>query len=355
MEKYNGYVVRTIAGSHLYGCSVPSSDKDFKAVALTFPKDILLQRAFGSHVNKTNPDNNAKNTSEDVDSETHSLHRYLGLLMEGQTMALDMLFTPEEFIIEKSPIWDVIVKNRNKFLHRGMTSFVGYCQNQANKYSVKGYRLGAARRIVDFIENKMKTSVNPFSRLIDHEDGLRELVEAYQKELKETENGDPDVMRFVTISGKGVKPDELHLEVCGRKTPLHNPLGKAHDIYKRVYDNYGKRSQMAEANSADHKALYHAVRVASEALELLKTGHITFPRPEAALLLRIRKGEVPFKDVSDMIHQGLVDVENAMENTVLPEKPDRAYAEDLICSVYADLVLGAVKGKSYFQSEHCES
>jgi len=337
MNTYNGYVVRLIAGSHLYGCNVPTSDRDYKSVAFPHARDILLQRAFDSHVNKTNPDNKAKNTSDDVDSEVHSLHRYLSLLMEGQTIALDMLFSPKEFIIEKSPVWDVIVQNRNRFLHRGMTSFVGYCQNQANKYSVKGYRLTAARTIVEFLEAKMKAK-SPYAKLVEFEQELRMVVENYRMDQAASEFGDPDVMQIVTISGKGLKPDELHLEVCGRKTPLHNPLVKAHEVFKRVLDNYGRRAHMAEANQGDHKALYHAVRVSSEALELLKTGHITFPRPEAPLLLKIRRGEVPFQEVSNMIHQGLVDIEEALTTTVLPEKPDRAFAEELICGVYKDLI-----------------
>lgn len=339
-KTFDSYVVRLVAGSHLYGCSVPTSDTDYKSVALPGAREILLQKAFGSVVNSTNADRNgSKNSADDVDSEIHSLHRYLNLVMEGQTIALDMIFTPPQFILEKSPVWDLLVKYRHKFISKNATSFVGYCQAQANKYSVKGYRLNAARRIVEFLEDRMKVDSHArHLKLIEFKSELEELVENYQNDQRQIENGEPECMRFVTISGKGVKPDEPHLEVCGRLTPLHNPLSKAHEVYRRVYDNYGRRAQMAETHQGDYKALYHAVRVSCEALELLTTGHITLPRPEAALLLKIRKGEIPYQETSDLVHQGLVDIEEALKTTTLPAQPDREFADDLICHVYAELV-----------------
>jgi hypothetical protein len=44
---------------------------------------------------------------------------------------------------------------------------------------------------------------------------------------------------------------------------------------------------MAETQEGvDWKALSHAVRVGTQALELLKTGHVTFPLPNAAHVVR---------------------------------------------------------------------
>jgi len=341
-------VVKTIAGSHLYGVNVPESDQDFKGVVLPYYKDILLQKDFGSKVLKTNADPNAKNTSADVDFEIHTLQRYLKLLMEGQTIALDMLFTPEQYILDKSPIWDVIVQNKMKFLHKGMSSFVGYCQSQANKYSVKAHRLAAAERICLFLSAKMN-QYTPHVRLSDVESELENVVETFQTEQKAIDGGDPSVMCWTDCEGP--TGPVKHLEVCGRKTPIHNTLVKAFDVYKRVLDNYGRRAHAAMTLQGDYKALYHAVRVASEAKELLLTGHITLPRPEAPLLLKIRKGELPFRQVGELIERGLIDVEEALEKTTLPDHPDREFADDLICEIYGRVI---AEGRTYVQGKHPE-
>jgi hypothetical protein len=82
-------------GSHLYGTDTPLSDLDLKGVYMPPARDILLQRV--KPVISVNPPKPAgqRNAPGDVDREYFSLQRYLGLLAEGQTMALDMLFAPE--------------------------------------------------------------------------------------------------------------------------------------------------------------------------------------------------------------------------------------------------------------------
>jgi hypothetical protein len=80
------------------------------------------------------------------------------------------------------------------------------------------------------------------------------------------------------------------LEVCNRKIQEHATFKEAHATCKRKFDEYGHRALQAEKNEGvDWKAMQHAVRVCREAEELLLHRTITYPRPEAELLLAIRK------------------------------------------------------------------
>src|SRR5690242_3080832 len=101
-------IVRMQFGSHVYGTNVPTSDLDFKAVHIPAAEDILLQRVRPSINTKTKQDGNKRNGPGDVDFESFSLQKHMHMLLEGQTVALSMLFTPERWIIEKDPLWDTI-------------------------------------------------------------------------------------------------------------------------------------------------------------------------------------------------------------------------------------------------------
>src|SRR5579863_6375880 len=142
-------------GSHLYGTNTPESDLDFKAIYLPTARDIVLGRVKGT-VAKSRPKAECeRNTKDDVDMETFSLCRYLELLMEGQTVALDILFAPQiSYSYENDPdrIMKKIYWNRDKLLTRNVNAFVGYARQQAAKYGIKGSRMDSLKRVAAMLE-----------------------------------------------------------------------------------------------------------------------------------------------------------------------------------------------------------
>ncbi len=109
-------VVRMHYGSHVHGTNVPESDRDFKAVHIPPARDILLQRVQDIITASTKNDSSDRNTAEDEDFESHSLQRFFTLLLEGHAVALSMLFTPDRWIIERTPLWDRICGDRRRWL-----------------------------------------------------------------------------------------------------------------------------------------------------------------------------------------------------------------------------------------------
>jgi hypothetical protein len=97
---------------------------------------------------------------------------------------------------------------------------------------------------------------------------------------------------------------------------------------------------MAETQQGvDWKALSHAVRVGTQALELLKTGHITFPLPNAARVLAIKTGQLPYREVADEIEDFLAKVEVAASESSLPDEPDHQWIEDFVRRVYFEEIM----------------
>ena len=78
--------------------------------------------------------------------------------------------------------------------------------------------------------------------------------------------------------------------------------------------------------------------MAREAEELLMHHTITYPRPEADLLLAIRKGKLPYKQVAEMLEAGLDRLEECHRQSVLPDRGDHAAAEALVLEVYRQQV-----------------
>lgn len=97
-------IVQIKFGSHLYGTNTPTSDEDYKSVYVPDAREILLQRVTGSlQLGAKTKREGEKNLPGDVDNECYSFQRYLGLISEGQTVAVDMLFAPEPMVT--SDLW----------------------------------------------------------------------------------------------------------------------------------------------------------------------------------------------------------------------------------------------------------
>lgn len=314
-------IIRMQFGSHLYGTSTPASDTDFKAVFIPGARDILLQRVKPAIVSKREKAQGERNVAGDVDEEAFSLQRYLQLLSEGQTVALDMLFAPEwAWIGEAAPIWEEIRLQRWRLISRRAAAFVGYCRTQANRYGIRGSRVAAGRRALEFLQDAI-SSHGEKARL--------SAAGAEAKALASLEH-----ISFIPRDPSDPRSGDF-LEVCGRKLAFTASLRSACETVQRLVDEYGRRALAAERNEGiDWKALSHAVRVGGQALELLETGHITFPLPNAAHVLAIKRGELPFREVGAEIEDLMDRVTAAEETSALPDTPDMAWIDAFVAETY---------------------
>lgn len=325
-------VVRIKFGSHLYGTATPASDFDFKSVFVPSARDILLQSVKGSISNQRPKAEGEKNVVGEIDEEGYSLQRYLNLAAEGQTVALDILFAPQWAMTdEPSGEWLEIEQNRHRLLTKRSASFIGYARTQANKYGIKGSRVAAARLAF----NMLTTALNGY--------GATAKVAEIEPEI-EIVCGQHEHMAVRDIEGatdvNGVKRTVRHWEVCNRKMPYTQTIKASHEIMRRLVDEYGHRALQAENNQGvDWKALSHAVRVGRQAIELLDTGHVTFPRPERDHLVAIKTGQRPYAAVAEEIETLLGEVEAAAERSSLQPDADRAWIDGFVEAVYREEVI----------------
>ena len=337
-------LVKMVFGSQVYGTSTPKSDTDYKMVFVPTAEDILFQRAEKTILEGTNL-GHSKNTAKDVDIELFSIQKYMRLLLEGQTVALDMLFVPKEYWIESTPEWEYIVSHREKFLHSKVLSFVGYCRTQANKYGIKGSRMNSIKTSLQFFKDV--TSVKSEMRLEDTCERVINTKEGWDYLEHPLEIYDHIEM----VECKGPNGKMLpHLEICNRKFGMREKIPNLVAVLEKIYNEYGARARKAEKNDGvDWKALMHAVRIKNQAIELLDTGNITFPRPEREHLLQIRSNDndegtifVPYADVAKEIEDGLDKIEGMYSK--LPEQPDHDFAKQIVMDMHLHEVLRSAWG-----------
>lgn len=326
-------------GSHLYGTDTPKSDLDLKAIYLPTAREIVL----GTYKEVDNQSRKKKpcerNNKDDIDIEIFSLDRFLSELMDGQTWALDFLFAPKESYTEVteygSRLMGQIFHNKEKLLTRNINAFVGYARRQAHKYGIKGTRMDALIRTCALLD-----TFGNYEKLSDHSDAIYALVKECESlvSLEKT-----PLVEVVMIPGPNKVDLMPHLHVCGRKMPFMSSVKVARECYHRILGEYGARAHMAHLDGGvDWKALSHAVRVNTEALELLRTGHITFPRPDKELLVKIKTNgdtnAMEPKEVFAMVEEGMVALTEAHEKSPLREEADREWANDFIYEVYSKIV-----------------
>lgn len=329
-------------GSHLYGTNTENSDTDYKGIYFPTAKEICLNSYKKTICNSRPKQDGERNTKDDIDIEFFSLDQFMKLLCEGQTVALDMLFSPEFLSYSSSTecfkmCYEIYI-NKNKFMNKNTNAFVGYTKQQAAKYGVKGFRVHALKLVCDLFEQCLdgdrKWVFNPKINNWDQDPSILAHL-SLEEWIAEWSN---PYIKIVTDMDKNCHHQKF-LEVCDKKMPFHLTIKEAYKQCKIRYDAYGHRAQMAEKNEGiDWKALSHAVRIASEAKELLETGFITFPRPDRELLIKIKTGQMIYDEVSEIIEHGLEDIKLASEKSTLREAPDREWCDEFVYKTYKEVV-----------------
>lgn len=318
-------IMKGYFGSHLYGTSTPESDVDFKEIYVPHARDILTGNV-KEHMSKNTNNTSSKNTKDDIDHELYSLKYFFKLAADGETVALDMLHTPQSLVVKSDlpDVWKYIQDNRSRFYTTNMKSYLGYVRKQASKYGVKGSRLAVLRQA-------LKRS-NEWGQYFDNGAVIR-----------------LSHMKNVLPVGEFASWVETENEKTGKQT-FYNLLDRKFQdtltnkefnaILVKLEENYGERARKAEANEGiDWKALSHACRGGLQLLEIYKTGDLVYPLQDAPFILDVKLGKHTFKTVQEFLEDIVVQVEHAAEQAAkngMQQKVDMSFWDDFLEQVYLE-------------------
>lgn len=301
-------IVEMIFGSHLYGTNSANSDTDIKGVYMPTARQMKLGK-FPKTINEsTKKDSSQKNTAADTDKEFYSLHYFMDLACEGETVALDMLHAPATAWHEATDEWTLLVAYRSIFYTKNLKSLVGYARRQAAKYGVKGSRLHEARLVLDVLRS----------------------VGSYDKVS--------DVLARLPI-GEHVGPIEkdgvAFYGICGRYLTLNARCEHYVPMVEAFIREYGDRAKQAEANEGiDWKAVSHAFRAAYQTRAIFRDGDFTYPLPETEYLKAVKSGKLHFKnEVAPALDALMDEVEVLSKTSSYPERVDREKVDSLLLTL----------------------
>jgi hypothetical protein len=339
-------------GSRLYGTSTPTSDWDFKVVVMPDLEQLLLAKPLRVARDRRAADGSPVGEHDTmppdgVEGEVLPVHKLVGDFLGGQAWAVEFahavagdpgrLLRGRQLDAAHSLVFlcETLV---GEFTHKNVAGMVGFAVKQTMDYVHRGERLNAARALLaalDAVDYRYMELVDAGALSLDA-GGLRldsELEGQNLLDLLVERTG----CKVGETSNQGKKMRTLELN--GRSYLETTRLDHLRAAVKKLVDSYGARSAAAAEVDVDWKSLSHAVRVYEQVLELLATGRIAFPRPNAAELVEIKAGRVPLEAVRDRLRALDAEVLAAVEASALPEVDDglRGAADVVLLEVVRDL------------------
>jgi len=275
-------------GSQLYGTSTPESDRDERGFVVPPVEYLTGLCRFDQRVEM-----------KSVDRVVWSLAKFVSMLMKGDPQAFEMLFVPDDKILACTDIGRLLRDSVDMFAcQRFYRRIMGYAESEWRK--VRGVELKPAKR----------TST---------EDSV---IEDIRQVFRPDKEGMDEVLRLLFLN-------HARVEVSARRK-----LG-------------AKRKAQVEMYGYCTSSASHSVRLLGELTELLHTGRLTFPRPDAARLLAIKRGEVPYEEVETEFKDAKSTACAAADRTPLPDKPDTKGIERMYHAAVAIRLLADIRLKEY--------
>lgn len=311
----------------MYGTNTPTSDTDIKGVYVSPIEEILLNKSKPVIVKKTKLDGTKRNTKDDVDTEYKELRTFLREASEGQTYALDMLFCPDQSTILTSDLWKEIQANRLKLISKQCKPILGYVTGQCAKYAMKGSRLDAVEKALEWAKSKI-----PTERIGNVVDDFPEVSQTVDNQLNIISQKDYHIK--CRVNGRDV--DQIFISVCGIKFDYKIKVKMMVDSLTLFLDKFGSRSYNAKNNKGiDWKAVSHAVRLLLQTQELSQTGFITFPLKDREFILKVKKGEFEWDYINQWVSENIDKSFSEIKNSkFLLDKPDQKWIDNFIINYY---------------------
>ena len=328
-----------ICGSNLYGTSTEHSDVDLRGVFIPTKKYFY---GFLHNINQIEDKEN--------DIVYFDIRKFMKLAADNNPNIVELLFIPEDKWLVKTKEWETIIENRSSFLStKCKHTFLGYAHSQLNR--IKRHRNWLlnppkekpTREKFGLPENKAfvpKDQIGAFNSLLSLY--LKQIGKSHKlrDELEEME----ETVSYLSLTQNLT---EMNYNVVQDILPISDNMVEALDREKgyinamNQWNSYqrwrvGRNKSRAELESKfgyDTKHASHLYRLITEGEELLTKGMITFPRPDAELLLGIRNGIWTYDKIIEETEGYDIKFNELAANSILPKKPNIKKVDEICIGI----------------------
>jgi len=359
-----------IRGSHAYGTNIETSDTDYAGVFIQSMDNILGS----SYKEQINDDKN--------DIVIYEIRRFLELLGSNNPTVLELLNTPEDCVIYKDPIFDLVLENRDKFISKICAkSLGGYARQQIGKAKGQDKKQNWEKDKVtrktpldfcyihfgehsiplkDYLDgNKLDQKFCGLSKIPHSKDTYALFYDYFTAHMYRKSDKLNRWGRFYTkyfgfnpLGFKGIAfedSNELRLSSIPIDRPKHYFIGHISynkDGYSQHCKDYNSyQTWLSERNEArwidvqshgqkiDGKNMMHCMRLIQMAREIAEGKGIIVRRENAEELLDIRRGKVDLQSLIDKVESEIKEIDQLFENSNLPDNVDMNFINELIIKI----------------------
>ena len=365
-----------IRGSHAYGTNIETSDTDYSGIFIQSEDDILGNK----YVEQINDDKN--------DTVIYEIRRFLELLGTNNPTVLELLNTPEDCVLYKDPIFDLILNDREKFITKICAkSLGGYAKQQISKAKGQNKKQNwekdkvNRKEVLDFVyviegeksipwkvwnndryEEKFIGVVNvPNARDIYavyfDKDAFcmfsESVSESTRRTLinvrKESELSMGFGYKGLVKTGEGVNSAESNQLRLSSIPKGENPICVVtynKDGYTQHCNDYKSyQTWLEQRNEArwvdvqshgqkiDGKNMMHCMRLIQMSREIAEGKGIVVRRPNAKELISIRKGEIDLQTLIDKVEKEIIEIDKLFEESNLPDSINAEFINNLIVKI----------------------
>lgn len=331
----------TTTGSVAYGTNTPTSDEDFRGIAI--PKDKGYYFGFIKHFEQFE--------DPQKDFVVYDIRKAFNLISDCNPNMIDLLFTDERFFKKITPYWQKVIDNRDKFLSkRARYTYTGYAFAQLKRIKVaRNYLLNPPKKKPERSDYGLpdksllsKDDLGAFQWVMAYmlQDTIQYLSfsEATKKELEEAnwigmvqQKGIPERAFDEVQSITGAS--DTWMEVMRREQAYLNAK-RAWDSYVGWKNNRNKaRSVLEEKHGYDTKHAAHLVRLMRMGKEILSEGKVQVFRPDREELLAIRNGAWTYEQIEEYAETMEKEIALLSETSKLPKEPNRNQLDDMCMSI----------------------
>lgn len=370
--KEEGLIIfECIAGSRAYGTNTPTSDTDIRFVYI-LPLVDMLGLNYAEQVN--NPSN---------DITGYELRRFMELLATANPTVIELLGMPEDVILHKHPVFDLLLEQRDKFLTKLLrNSMSGYARQQIQKAKGQDKMMNWEQQKVerktplDFCyvtrsrggSEPLHEWLGRFSVMMEsfHEPyeytqadlgvvpvpHMKDMYELHvaQRNIKTFPNDNGGIISYSAadwgfrgLVGEDGESNGLRMASVPKHVQPEGYLCYNKDGYSTHCKDYNKYQEwLLKRNDArwtdtqkhgqkiDGKNMLHCRRLIEMAKEIASGQGVIVRRNNAQELLAIRRGEVDLEELLEWATKEITSIDELFNNSNLPKDVNDDFRDELL-------------------------